>query len=521
MRTALASELTVLSNRLWRIAQSDRGTRDFTLNNLRQALLEVVASFPVYRTYVTHQASPDDRRFVQWAVSQARRRSRAADASIFDFVLRTLLGEAREGSPVQQVQDALGFARRFQQFTAPVMAKGVEDTASYVYHRLASLNEVGGDPTCFGVTVPSFHRTSEDRAAKWPFTMLATSTHDNKRSEDVRARINVLSEVPAAWRLNLRRWSRLNRSRKVMVEGKRAPSANDEYLLYQTLVGSWPLGLLSDERLGDYRARVHAYMTKAVREAKVETSWINVNAEYEAALAGFIDALLGRMDGNLFLDDLLPFQRTMSWLGMLNSLSQSLIKLTSPGVPDTYQGNELWDYSLVDPDNRRSVDYALRTKLLADVSARFASPGRDFAAMMHSMMSTPEDGRLKLFVTWRALQMRAEHVEVFRNGDYLPLSAVGTRKEHVVAYARRAQNSGAVVVVGRLFAGLGLRVGELPVGEGSWEDTSIDAAVVPAGATLVNALTGRTLSMVVEQQLVLRDVFADLPVALLYWRVTP
>ena len=515
MRTALASELTVLANRLAHLARRDRRTRDFTLNTLRRALAEVIACFPVYRTYITDKPSPEDRRYIEWAVATSKRRSRAADASIFDFVLGALLGEPPEGSPPQQVAEALAFARKFQQFTAPVTAKGVEDTASYVYHRLASLNEVGGDPTCFGFTVSAFHGASQDRATKWPHTMLATSTHDNKRSEDVRARINVLSELPDAWRVSLRRWSRLNRSRKRTVEGETAPSGNDEYLLYQTLVGSWPPGPLSEEALSAYRIRIQAYMMKAVREAKVESSWVNVNADYESALAGFIDALLGRTEGNLFLHDFCLFQRRVAWLGMLNSLSQTLIRLTSPGVPDTYQGNELWDFSLVDPDNRRPVDYELRMTLLAELRALVAASGPDLGAIVQSLLQTPADGRLKLYVTWRALQMRREHLELFRDGDYLPLVAAGARKENVVAYARRSGGAVGIVVVGRLFAGLVAEPDDIPLGETTWGDTFVDCTFLPTGACPLNALTGRTAPLM-DGRLLLRDVFADFPAGLLF-----
>ena len=248
MRTALASELAVLANRLARIAQADRRTRDFTLNSLRQALAEVVACFPVYRTYLAWPAAPaagieegnEDRRHIEWAVAQAKRRSRAADSTIYDFVRSALLGKTVEGAPAALEPLAREFAMKFQQLTGPVTAKGVEDTAFYRYHRLVSLNEVGGDPDCFGFTITAFHGASRDRARHWRHTMLATSTHDNKRAEDVRARIDVLSEIPAAWRLEVRRWSRLNRHRKREVEGAEAPSRNDEYLLYQTLVGTWP-----------------------------------------------------------------------------------------------------------------------------------------------------------------------------------------------------------------------------------------------------------------------------------------
>jgi len=519
MRTALASELTVLANRLARLAQGNRRTRDFTLNTLRQALVEVVACFPVYRTYIGDKPSADDRRYIEWAVSRARRRSHAADATIFDFVLSSLLGEAPGGEGEQATQ-ALAFARKFQQFTAPVMAKGVEDTAAYVYNRLVSLNEVGGDPTSFGFTVSAFHGASQDRAAKWPHTMLTTCTHDSKRSEDVRARINALSELPAAWRLGLRRWSRLNRSRKRTVEGKSAPSRNDEYLLYQTLVGTWPLKSLSDDVLAAYRDRIQAYMIKAVREAKVESSWINPNAEYEGALAAFIDALLGRTEGSLFRQDFVPFQRRVAWLGMLNSLSQTLIKLTSPGVPDIYQGNEVWDFSLVDPDNRRPVDYENRSLLLADMQEFLASDGPGAAIRAGTDLRNWEDGRPKLYLIWRALQLRREHSQLFTGGDYAPLSAAGKRADNVVAYARRQGDMGAIVVAGRLFGRLAVEPGDLPLGPTVWGDTTVQTGFLPEGSRPLNVLTGRSVE-VHDARMLVADVFADFPAALLVYESTP
>src|SRR6185295_4700281 len=357
---ALASELTMLSSLLSRIARADRHTRDYTLNSLRQALTEVIIAFPVYRTYIADEVTAEDRRYIEWAVERARRRIGPAHNSIFDFIKSALLAEAA-GPEAAQVRY---FARKFQQVTAPVMAKGVEDTSFYIYNRLLSLNDVGGDPATFGYSVSAFHGASADRAAKWPHTMLATSTHDNKRSEDVRMRIDVLSELPAAWRLKLRRWSRLNRSKKRRVDDQLAPARNDEYLLYQTLIGSFPVDEGSDG-LDDYCVRIERYLLKAVREAKTHTSWVNHNEEYELAVTQFVRALLSGTGRNLFLEDLREAVRPLIWLGMLNSLSMVLIKFTSPGVPDCYQGNEIWDFSLVDPDNRRPVDYEVRRRLLA------------------------------------------------------------------------------------------------------------------------------------------------------------
>jgi len=402
------------------------------------------------------------------------------------------------------------FARKFQQLTAPVTAKGVEDTAFYIYNRLASLNEVGGDPAVFGVGVNAFHGASADRAAHWPHAMLATSTHDSKRSEDVRARIDVLSEVPAAWRLQLRRWARMNRSRRREVDGRPAPSRNDEYLLYQTLVGSFPpelmaagagaaamdegaadKGALVEGAVADYRNRIRDYMLKAAREAKVNTSWINPNEDYEAALAAFVEEVLTPAERNLFLDDFRDSLAPVAWAGLLNSLSLMLIKYTSPGVPDCYQGNELWDFSLVDPDNRRPVDYARREAALRQLTAMATQRGDP--AQLRVLLDRMQDGLPKLHVIRCLLQLRRSRPALFEHGDYTPLKTTGARAQHVVAYARRNAGHGLITLAGRLFIRLGMNSGDLPCGETVWHDTRVELPLVPDGSTLRNVLSGETL----------------------------
>jgi (1->4)-alpha-D-glucan 1-alpha-D-glucosylmutase len=513
LRSAMASELNVLTNFLARIAQADRATRDYTLNTLRQALTEVIACFPVYRSYVGDRVSAQDRRYIEWAVARAKRRSRASDTSIFDFVRAVLL---RERPGVESM--ACGFVHRFQQLTAPVNAKGVEDTAFYRHGPLVSLNEVGGDPDRFGVTLRAFHGASQDRARSWPHTMLATSTHDSKRSEDVRARLNALSEMPAAWRLALRRWSRINRSRKTRLEDGLAPSAADEYLLYQTLLGTWPAGPLDEQGLARYRARIQAYVIKAVREAKLHSSWINVNAPYESAVAAFVEALVGRLENNLFLDDFLVLQRTVAWLGVLNGLSQTLVKLVSPGVPDIYQGNELWDFSLVDPDNRRPVDFDLRRSLLAEVRQLAGEPLQRRAAALSAMLRQPEDGRCKLYLTRASLGLRQRRSALFLNGDYLPLLAEGIHATRVIAFGRRRGEAGVLAVAPRFHAGLIDRPGVVPLGAQAWGDTVVPADHLPEGATLTDVLTGRTVPTRLRggrPVLPLSEVLTVWPVALL------
>jgi (1->4)-alpha-D-glucan 1-alpha-D-glucosylmutase len=493
MKSALAGELTVLANRALRIARSDWRTRDFTFNSLRQAIAEMVACFPVYRTYIADRVSPQDRRIVDWAVAHAKRRSTTADLSVFDFLKSVVLVRPPAGATAELEAEYRGFAMRFQQFTAPVAAKGVEDTAFYVFNRLVALNEVGGDPEDFGMAVTAFHGASSDRSLRSPHTMLATSTHDSKRSEDVRARIAVISELPAAWRLAVRGWSRANRGKKRAVDARPAPTRNDEYLLYQTLAGTFPTGTVDDAALATYRTRIKEYMLKAAREAKVRTSWINPNEGYESAVAGFVDALLDRLEGNAFLEEFRRQVAPIAWFGALNSLSLALVKFTSPGVPDIYQGQELIELTLVDPDNRRAVDYAMRREALVLLRALAADAADGLAGRVRALLEAPHDGRAKLWVTWRLLDLRRRRSDVFEKGDYRKIAVTGAQARHVVAYARQFGATGIVVVAGRLFATLGLEHGMPPVGEAAWGDAAVDLAFVPAGTVLENVLTGEVL----------------------------
>jgi (1->4)-alpha-D-glucan 1-alpha-D-glucosylmutase len=376
-------------------------------------------------------------------------------------------------APTERSRDRMrAFAMKFQQITAPITAKGVEDTALYRFNRLTSLNEVGGEPDAYGTSVRAFHADSQHRARFWPHEMLATSTHDTKRSGDVRARINVLSEMTMVWRKAIERWSRINRTRKREVDGRPAPSLNDEYLLYQTLIGSWPLENLDEAGNTAYRERIEAYMVKAAREAKLRTSWANVNTEYEEALAQFIRATLEPRDGNLFLSDFIAFQRRLTRFGLLNGLSQTLAKLTAPGVPDIYQGNEVWDFSLVDPDNRRPVDYDRRRRMLAELQTldtQSCDPQR-----VRSLVDSIGDGRCKLLLTWKALQFRRAHAELFRRGEYLPLRVTGEHASNVCAFARRYERELAIVIAPRLYLRLLGERDQLPLGAEVWENTTIE-----------------------------------------------
>ena len=507
----LAGQLTVLATELLRLAREDRRTRDFTLNSLRLALSEIIAAFPVYRTYLVDKPSSQDRRFIDWAIGRARRRSLAADASVFDFLRRTLLGRPLPGAPSGLGERYRSFARRLQQYTAPVMAKGIEDTALYRHHRLISLNDVGGEPDVFGISVAAFHAAGRDRLQLWPHTMLATSTHDAKRSEDVRARVDVISEMPALWRLTVRHWSRLNRSHRRTVDGARAPCRNDEYLLYQTLFGSLPAGPLSPEALEAYRQRVDQAMLKSVREAKTVTSWMNPHVAYEEALSGFIQALLAPREHNLFLTDLQTRVAAYAWYGALNSVTLATLKTLSPGVPDFYQGHEGIELSLVDPDNRRPVDYALRRDWLAQARRLAAMPDR--SAALSEWLRLAVDGRAKFWVTWRTLQLRQRWGDMLQRAEYLPLEVRGERAQHVVAFARRSGPHWLVVVAARLYASLDLKPDELPVGA-VWGDTVVVWPSSEPAPALEDAIAGRRHE-VSGGELPLRELLCDFPTAAL------
>jgi (1->4)-alpha-D-glucan 1-alpha-D-glucosylmutase len=512
LRRSLASELNVATNQLARIARSDRSTRDFTFNSLRNALAEVIACFPVYRTYIADTVSESDRRYIEWAVVAARRRRADTEASIFDFVRAALL-LALPALNDSQRRAMRAFAMKFQQITAPITAKGIEDTALYRFNRLISLNEVGGEPGSYGGGgVRAFHADAEYRARHWPHEMLATSTHDTKRSEDVRARLNVLSEMTTPWRDAVRRWMRINRTRKREIDGRPAPSSNDEYHFYQTLLGSWPLAA-AEAAAPAYRERIEAYMIKAAREAKLRTSWTEIDTDYEEALLQFVRSALEPRENNLFLTDFLEFERRVARFGLLNSLSQTLCKLTAPGVPDIYQGNELWDFSLVDPDNRRAVDYAQRRALLADLerSSGTLAP--------RELLERMEDGRCKLWLTWKVLQLRRAQPQLFTHGGYQRLRARGSRAHHVCAFARRCAGQVLLVIAPRLYRRLLDDPGRLPLGAAVWQDTFIE---LPRGERwrrpLRNVLDGAQLEPALQDGAAgigLAQALAEFPVALL------
>jgi (1->4)-alpha-D-glucan 1-alpha-D-glucosylmutase len=517
LQVSLSSELNLLATQLDRLSEKNRWSRDFTLNALRRALREIIACFEVYRPYITgREVLHRDKVYVERAVAQAKRRNPAISGALFDFVRDMLLLRHYEGASPEDQAEQLRFVGKFQQVTAPVMAKGVEDTAFYVYNRLLSLNEVGGDPKQFGLSVAAFHRRNADRLARAPHGLSATATHDTKRGEDTRARIAVLSEVPAAWGQALSRWSKANKKYRARRDDEVIPDRNEEYFLYQTLLGAWPLGPRTPEGHAQFVERVQAYMQKAMHEAKVHTSWINPNPAFDAGLRNFIGAILDEGRNGRFLADFRDFVARTTHYALFNSLSQVLLKVASPGVPDVYQGTELWDFSLVDPDNRRPVDYGRRRQLLADLDARRAAAGDGLAAFARELVEAREDGRVKMYTLAQALRARREHPGLFSAGEYLPAHAPGEREESAVAFARRRRGAWALAAAPRLLTHL-VGSGQLPLGLDVWREALLEAPGLAPGARCRNVFTGEVLTAVGHDGrawLRLAEVFAHFPVAL-------
>jgi (1->4)-alpha-D-glucan 1-alpha-D-glucosylmutase len=517
MQVAMSSEIHMLGHYLNRISEQNRHTRDFTLYSLIKSIVEVIANFTVYRTYInSFEVTERDRQYIEYAISRAKRMNPAISASVFDFIQDVLLLRFPDSMNVEHKPAWLDFVKRFQQITSPVMAKGVEDTAFYVYNRLVSLNEVGGNPDRFGITLEAFHGQNIERCKSRPLAMLASSTHDTKRSEDVRARINVLSEIPELWREGLSRWTRQNRKLTVTVNDKTAPSRNEEYLLYQTLVGTWPLCKPDDDEFVGFRSRIKEYMLKAMREAKVHTSWISPNLLHEDAVMSFIDSILTNSPHNNFLHSFASFQKLTAACGIFNSLSQTLLKITSPGIPDFYQGNELWDFSLVDPDNRRFVDYRIRKELLEELLRKEATEG--VLETSREVVAHRNDGRIKLHLTCKALNFRRDNRELFESGSYEPLAVEGACREHVCAFERSIGGNSILVVVPRFCSRLIRDSSDLPLGADVWQDTRIIQSLDTAASCYRNVFTGEVVDSDQQKEsfgLMVSDVLAVYPLALL------
>lgn len=527
--SSMQSDLESLTRLLFVICRDlGHGRCEFQPERLSKAMEEIASSFEVYRTYATSKSirvRGQDRRYVENALSAAIEMQPSTmerlDVRIYDLIRRILLLDfPSELSKLERNNWRL-FALRFQQFTAPIAAKGVEDTAFYIYNRLVSLNEVGGDPQNFGVSIEEFHQRNKQRHQTHPHSMLCTSTHDTKRSEDVRARINVLSEIPDRWQSALLRWRDLNSSKKLVVKGRRAPSANDEYLLYQTLLGVWPSGSALRFPRRELLEQITTYMIKAVREAKVETSWVDQDLHYENSLRMFIESILEKSgSGNEFVSDFLKLQKDVCYHGMLNSLSQLLIKLTCPGVPDTYQGDEIWNLSLVDPDNRRPVDFETRKTMLSLIEKRIRTSGNDLSTLATDLLANMEDGLIKMYVMRQVLAFRNKHERMFGNGRYVPIRVVGAKQRNLCCFMRKTDDDddACLVLAPRFFVSL-LAGRRYERAIGCWKDTNLVLPQAMKGTKFHNIFTGRIVTATNNNGyagIAVAEVLDQFPLGLLY-----
>ncbi|MFH1282772.1 MAG: malto-oligosyltrehalose synthase [bacterium] len=500
----MAGNIDNLARDIKRISGKDKFGIDVTLYGLRRALVEFMTMFQVYRTYINAQSySDNDQRYIREALEKAIM-SNPGLIYEFRFIERFFALGLDKNLDKNEKNEWLKFVMSFQQFTGPLMAKGFEDTTFYVYNRLISLNEVGGNPGEFGVSLRDFHKFNMDRSARFPNSFSATSTHDTKRGEDVRTRINVLSEIPKEWRNNLRLWSKLNNKKKKNVNGREVPDENDEYFLYQTLLGTFPF---SEDDYESYVERVKQYIVKAVREAKVHTAWLKPDEGYEEAYLDFVTEILKKSEDNQFLKEFMPLQKKVAHFGIINSLAQLLIKITAPGVPDFYQGTEVWELNLVDPDNRRQVDFINRIGILDELEKK---QNENLDNLLAELINTREDGRIKLFLMHRLLNERKENSELFLHGSYVPLEVSGQLKDHVIAFGRQCQDKWAVIIAPRFLTSV-LQVGGLPLGDEFWTDTAVH---MPSEIKLLkNTITQKNIQ--IESIIKVGSILNQFPVSLL------
>jgi (1->4)-alpha-D-glucan 1-alpha-D-glucosylmutase len=508
MENEMASRLLTLATRAARVARQNPTSADFTPNLFYRALKEIIGCFPVYRTYVNEMETAEmDRRYVRWAISQARKKEPRLDASAFEFLEKLLTCDlVRASQSGYSRRSVVELAMQAQQYSGPVMAKGYEDTALFRYNRFAGLNEVGGSPEQFGSSVATFHKENVHRAQHWPRTLLATSTHDTKHSEDARARLVALSLLPEEWSTRVAGWSKILRARRGDVEFTAPPSRNDEYLLFQNLVATWPAELTGSSSLQQaavdaYAGRLIAATVKGVREARVHSNWNSPDEAYEHAIMEFIRDTLNLERSEAFFASFLPFQERIAMLGVRNSLVQIALKLTSPGVPDFYQGCELWDLSLVDPDNRRAVDYSLRRRLLEEIKGKSQSSKCE---MIRDLLQHWQDGSVKLFVTSVLLAYRKSNSELFEKGAYQPLTLEGFAADKLCGFRRHAGSAELLTMV----------CTDARLDVASLHDAKLPIHEAIGSSAWCDLFTGR-LVRAENASLPLREVFSELPVAVL------
>ncbi len=509
-QTTLVGDIDNIAHLLKKIADHTRYGRDFTLVGLRRAILEVLVQFPVYCTYVnSKEISESDRDYIQLALTKAKQHNPRLLKEL-NLIEKFLLLDYDNSVSDEEKAQWLHFSMRLQQFSGPLMAKGIEDTLFYVYNRFISLNEVGGYPQTFGVKIEEFHEFNQQQSAFYPHAMNASSTHDTKRSEDVRARLNVLSEIPKQWEKYIKQWQELNRSQKVLDKNREIPDANDEYFFYQNLLGAFPF---EESEYPEFIERMKEYMIKSVREAKIHTAWLRPDTVYEEGFTEFVERVLQPNEGNRFLQQVREFQHKIAFYGILNALSQTLLKITAPGIPDFYQGTELWDLSLVDPDNRRPVDYEKRQRFFNEIKQRAKD---ELAELIEDLKATPTDGKIKLFLIHRTLATRHQYLSLFQQGNYIPLSLVGNHKDRCVAFARSYEGMTCIVVVPRFLTSL-VEPNQYPLTEEVWQETYLE---IPSHlqSEWKNILTEENLGN--QEKLPVGQILQNFPVALLLNRIT-
>lgn len=515
----MASEINSLGYRLDQISESNRLTRDFTRNNLTLAIREMIACFSVYRTYIlsdARSASERDEKYIRMAAEMAKKKTPLLNPQVYDFLRDVMLLRADLCGDPKELSMYKDFVMRLQQLTGPIMAKGVEDTSFYIYNRLISLNEVGGDPFHFGWEQGEFHAFNLDRNKRWPFGMITTSTHDTKRSEDVRSRINVLSEIPEEWGKIIKKWADINKGLKTVVKGTAEPRANTEYLIYQTLLGIWPDTPPGKADAGEFHTRIQNYVLKAVREAKIYTNWTDPNVDYENAVKNFLGGIFKGKAKDPFWKTFNEFHEKISWCGRMNSLSALTIKIGAPGVVDTYQGAEFFDLSLVDPDNRRPVDFSSRMRKLEEIIQMRKEKGEEH--IIKKCMRHGGWDELKMFILWKGLNIRKKNHDLFLGGDYIPLNVRGPKAGNIIAFARKKGKKTAIFVSARFFSGL------LPGRVRTWFENEIwegTEIIIPdeIGEVVSHDAYSRKKIAAVrgEKDIFLRaaDIFASLPTAIL------
>jgi len=512
MNTLLRVEMRSLGRQLAELAANDRYARDLLRPELADALIEVTACVSVYRTYIRNLDAPDcAKALIERAIKEARTRRPRLSRKCFAFLRDVLTVSNPPHILPDQREERLAFAMRWQQFTGPIVAKGVEDTALYVYYPLLSLNEVGGNPEPSNVMErEEFFKFIQERRQRWPDSLNATSTHDTKLSEDVRARLNVLSEIPGEWSTEIAEWAKVNDSHKREIDGQKVPDANEEYLIYQALVGIWPADL---SELPSISQRLQDYAIKATREAMVHTRWTEPNAAHEQAVCSFIQRMLSVGESSSFLDGVAQFLQKISYAGMINGLGQALMKITCPGVPDFYQGSELWNRNLVDPDNRCAVDFQIRTSSLESLMepAHLKS-----SEIVRDLMEKWPDGRIKLYSIWKALDSRRSHPLLFREGDFIPLYATGEKSGHIISFLRRRGHEQAIVAIPRWIGGL-RDCKNAAACETFWGDTALQLPTTLSNPWR-NVFTDKTIANgdpSHEVPVKASELFAEFPVALL------